>query len=40
MNAAPPQAAPRKNHLPLILGIAGIVLLALLIVLFFAMRPK
>jgi hypothetical protein len=40
MNAAPAPAAPRKNHLPLIIGIAGIVLLAVLIVIFFAMRPK
>jgi hypothetical protein len=37
--AAPPPA-PRKNHLPLILGIGGIVLLAVIIVVFFAMRPK
>jgi hypothetical protein len=40
MSASPAQTAPRKNNLPLIIGIAGIVLLAVLIVVFFAMRPK
>ena len=40
MSAAPAPPAPRKNHLPLILGIAAIVLIAVLVVVFFAMRPK
>jgi hypothetical protein len=30
----------RKSNLPLILGIAGIVVVAALLIVFFAMRPK
>ena len=39
-NAAQAPVAPKKSNLPLILGIAGIVVVAVLIVVFFAMRPK
>jgi hypothetical protein len=39
-NMAQPAAAPRKSKLPLILGIIGIVVVAALIVVFLAMRPK
>ncbi len=38
-NMAAP-APPRKSNLPLILGIVGIVVVAALVILFFAMRPK
>ena len=41
--AMPNMAAPapvRKSNLPLILGIVGIVVVAALLILFFAMRPK
>jgi len=39
-NMAPAPAPARKSNLPLILGIVGIVLLAALLIAFFAMRPK
>jgi hypothetical protein len=40
MAAAPAPLAPKKTNLVLILGIVGMVVVAALIVVFFAMRPK
>ncbi len=37
---APAPPPPQKNNLPLILGIAAIVVVAIIIVVIFAMRPK
>jgi CDP-diglyceride synthetase len=37
---APAPLAPKKTNLVLILGIVGMVVVAALIVVFFAMRPK
>lgn len=39
-NMATPVAPARKSNLPLILGIVGIVVVAALLIVFFAMRPK
>jgi hypothetical protein len=39
-NMAPAPAPARKSNLPLILGIVGIVVVAALLIVFFAMRPK
>jgi uncharacterized integral membrane protein len=39
-NMAPVPAPARKSNLPLILGIVGIVVVAALLIVFFAMRPK
>jgi hypothetical protein len=39
-NMAPAPTPARKSNLPLILGIVGIVVVAALLILFFAMRPK
>jgi hypothetical protein len=39
-NMAPAPAPARRSNLPLILGMVGIILLAALLILFFAMRPK
>ncbi|HWE52983.1 MAG TPA: hypothetical protein VG273_24540 [Bryobacteraceae bacterium] len=39
-NMAPAPAPPRKTNLPLILGIVGIIIVAALLIVFFAMRPK
>lgn len=39
-NMAPASALPRKSNLPLILGIVGIIVVAALLIVFFAMRPK
>jgi uncharacterized integral membrane protein len=39
-NPAQAPVASKKSNLPLILGIVGIVVVAVLIVVFFAMRPK
>jgi hypothetical protein len=39
-NMAPAPAPPRKSNLPLILGIVGIIVVAALLIVFFAMRPK
>jgi hypothetical protein len=36
---APAPAAPKSNNLPLILGIVGIIVLAALVIAFFALRP-
>jgi hypothetical protein len=40
MAVAPAPPPVRKSNLPLIIGIAAIVLIAVLVVIFFAMRPK
>jgi hypothetical protein len=40
LNMATVPAPAKKNNLPLILGIVGIVLVAALLIVFFAMRPK
>jgi hypothetical protein len=37
---APAPPLPQKNNLPLILGIAAIVIVAIVIVVIFALRPK
>jgi hypothetical protein len=39
-NMAQAPVAPKKSNLPLILGIVGIVVVAMLLVVFFVMRPK
>ena len=39
-NMAPASAPPRKSNLPLILGIVGLIVVAALLILFFALRPK
>jgi len=39
-NMAQSPVAPKKSNLVLILGIVGIIVVAALIVVFFAMRPK
>jgi subtilase family serine protease len=39
-NMAPAPAPPRKSNLVLILGIIGIIVVAALLIVFFAMRPK
>ena len=39
-NMAPAPAPPRKSNLVLILGIVGIIVVAALLIVFFAMRPK
>jgi len=39
-NMAPAPTPARKSNLPLILGIVGIVVVAALLIVFFAMRPK
>jgi hypothetical protein len=39
-NMTPAPVPGRKSKLPLILGIAGIVLVVALLVVFFVMRPK
>jgi len=40
LNMAAAPAPAKKTNLPLILGIVGIVLVAALLIVFFAMRPK